>query len=111
MPEIRQSVAQSNPADGQPRAIEVLFQMIAPKIDRRRQNDRAAAGRFRETGEKIVPGYHRGAVPDCPQEFFEIFSTQRSPMFLVAKHHRVIEIKYDAAIGALQQAELDFVKT
>src|SRR2546423_4570950 len=106
MPEIRQPVAQSNPADGQPRSIEVLFQMIAPKIDRGRQNDRPAAGRFRETGEKIVPGYDRGAVPDCSQEFLEIFSTQRSPMLLIAKHYRVVEVKYDASIGALQQPEL-----
>src|SRR4051812_21576264 len=101
MPEIRQSVAQSNPADRQSRSIDILFQMITSKIDRRRQNDRPATGGFRKTGEKIIPGHNRGAVSDCPQEFLEIFSAQRPPMFLVAKHDRVVEIKNDAAIGAL----------
>jgi hypothetical protein len=85
--------------------------MISSEIDRCRQHDCPAAGRFRETGEKIVPGHHRGAVSDCPEEFLEIFSAQRPPMFLVAKHHRVVEIKNDAAIGALQQPQLEFVKT
>jgi hypothetical protein len=32
-------------------------------------------------------------------------------MLLVAKHHRIVEIKNDAAIRALQQPKLDFVKT
>src|SRR2546429_2849556 len=50
-------------------------------------------------------------MPDGPEEFLEIFSAQRPPMFLVAKHHRVVEIKNDPAIGALQQPELEFVKT
>ena len=31
-------------------------------------------------------------------------------MLLVAKHHRVVEIKNDAAICTLQQPKLDFVK-
>ena len=31
-------------------------------------------------------------------------------MLLVAKHHRVVEIKNDPAIGALQEPKLDFVK-
>src|ERR1700730_2887997 len=84
--------------------------MITPKIDRRRQDNRPATGRFRETGEKIIPGHDRGAMSDCPQEFLEIFSAQRPPMLLIAKHHCVVEIKNDAAIGALQQPKLDFVK-
>jgi len=31
-------------------------------------------------------------------------------VFLVAKHHRVVKIKNDAAISALQQAKLKFVE-
>ena len=31
-------------------------------------------------------------------------------MFLVAKHHRIVEIKNDAAIGPLQYTELEFVE-
>src|SRR6266480_3412352 len=85
--------------------------MITPKIDRCRQDNRPATGRFRETGEKIVPGHHRVAMSDCPEEFLEILSAQRPPMLLVAKHHRVVEVKNDAAIGALQQPQLKFVKT
>src|SRR5437763_11211899 len=111
MPEIRQSVAQSNPADRQSGSIDILFQMITSKIDRRRKNDRPATGRFRETGEKIVAGHDCGAMSDCTQEFLEIFSAQWPAMLLIAKHHRVVEIKYDAAISALQQPELEFVKT
>src|ERR1700693_3632184 len=85
--------------------------MLTSKIDRRRQNDRPAAGRFRETGEKIIAGHARAAMSDCSQEFLKIFSAQRPPMLLIAKHHRLVKIKYDAAIGPLQQAELDFIKT
>ena len=75
------------------------------------QNNRPATGRFRETGEKIVPGHDRGAVSDCPQEFLEIFSAQWPPMLLVPKHHRVVEIKNNATICALQQPELEFIET
>jgi hypothetical protein len=32
-------------------------------------------------------------------------------MFLLAKHHRVIEIENDPAIGAVRKVQLEFVKT
>jgi len=111
MPEIRQPVAQPNPADRQSGTIEVLFQMITTKIDRRRQNDRAAAGRFRETGEKIVSGDNSRAMLHRAQEFLEIFTAQWPAMFLFAKHDRVVEIKNNTAICALQQPELEFIET
>ena len=85
--------------------------MIPAKIDRRWQNNCPATGCFRKTSEKIVAGHDRRTMPDCSQEFFEIFSAQRLAMLLVAKHHGVVEIKYDPAIGVLQQPQLDFVKT
>src|SRR5437588_5391428 len=84
--------------------------MVSPKVDRRGKNDRPATGRFCETGEKIIARHDRSAVSDCSQEFLEIFSAQWPAMLLVAKHHRVVEIKNDAAIGALEQAKLDFVE-
>ena len=40
------------------------------------------------------------------QDLFEIFPAQRSPMFLFAKHHGVVEIENNAAIGALQKVQL-----
>ena len=84
--------------------------MVSPKVDRRGKNDRPATGRFCETGEKIIARHDRSAVSDCPQEFLEIFSAQWPAMLLVAKHHRVVEIKNDAAISALEQAKFEFVE-
>src|SRR6267378_6920975 len=84
--------------------------MVSPKVDRRGENNRPATGRFCETREKIIARHDRSAVSDCPQEFLEIFPAQWPAMLLVAKHHRIVEIKNDAAISALQQAKLEFVE-
>src|SRR6266852_2784927 len=84
--------------------------MITAQINRRRQNDRAATGRFRETCQKVIARDNRCAMYHRSQELFEIFPTQRAAMFLIAKHYRVIEIENDAAIGSLQETELEFVK-
>src|SRR6266480_1387480 len=84
--------------------------MITAKIDRSRQNNCSATGCFREAGKKIIARHDRGAVSDRSQEFLEIFSTQWAPMLLVAKHHRVVEVKNDAAIDTLQETELEFVE-
>jgi hypothetical protein len=85
--------------------------MITPQIDRCRQNDRAPAGRFREARQKIVASYDRRAVPHRAQKFFEILSAQWSPVFLFAKHDRVVEIEHDPAIRPLKKVQLQFVET
>src|SRR5215472_5129349 len=84
--------------------------MIAAKIDRCRENDRPAAGGLREGGEKIVSGNDRGAMLHGPQKFLEIFAAQGSTMFLIAKHHCIIEIEHNPPIGAPEQAKLEFVE-
>src|SRR5207244_1064891 len=60
--------------------------------------------------KKIISRHDRDAVSDGSQEFLEVFTAQRPPVLLVAKHHRVVEVKNDAAIGTLQETELEFVK-
>src|SRR6266705_4602127 len=84
--------------------------MITPKVDRSRQNNCSATGRFGEAGKKIIASHDRGAVSDGSQEFLEIFTAQRPPVLLVAKHHCVVEVENDATIGALQKTELEVVK-
>src|SRR6266436_5524935 len=84
--------------------------MITPKVDRSRQNNGSATGRFGEAGKKIIARHDRGAVSDGSQEFLEIFTAQRPPVLLVAKHHRVVEVENDATIGALKKTELEVVK-
>ncbi len=84
--------------------------MITPKVDRSRQNNCSATGRFGEAGKKIIARHDRSAVSDGSQEFLEVFTAQRPPVLLVAKHHRVVEVKNDAAIDTLQETELEFVE-
>src|SRR5260370_16505658 len=80
------------------------------EVERWGQKNGGATGRCGEAGKKIFARHDRSAVSDGSQEFLEVFTAQRPPVLLVAKHHRVVEVKNDAAIDTLQETELEFVE-
>jgi hypothetical protein len=85
--------------------------MIFGQIDRGREYNGAPAARLGETGQKFVPRHYRGAVLNRAQKFSEILSLERAPMFLFAKHDRVIKVKDDSRIGPAQCGQLEIGET
>src|SRR2546423_2492923 len=111
MSKVRQAIAQTDPANRQPGRIEITLQMVTTQVDRGWQNYRSSPGGLCEAGQKVVSCNDGRAMSHRAQELLEIFSAQRLPMFLFAKHHRVVEIENDAAVCAVEQGELEVVVT
>jgi hypothetical protein len=110
MAQIRQPIAQTEPADGQAETVVVAFQFVFGQIDRRGQNYSASPARFRETRQKVVSGDHGFAPLHRSQEFLERLGPKRAPMFLLSKHYRVVEIENDSAICTSEKAKLQIVE-
>jgi hypothetical protein len=108
--QIRQPIAQTEPADGQTETAVVAFQFVFGQIDRRGQNYRTSPARFRETRQKVVSGDHGFAPLHRSQEFLERLGPKRPPMFLLSKHYRVVEIENDSAICTSEKAKLQIVE-
>src|ERR1700730_15320130 len=89
----------------------MFLQLILGEVDGRGKNHRASPAGFGEGGEKIVSRDYRFAVPHSPKEFLERLCSERPPMFLLSKHHRIVKVENDTAVGSLEEAQLEFIET